>query len=198
MEETTPEAENEMLDVYAIPAATSVATARPSVIVFGCTSAGALRGNDADAEFCNTISRTTSTPTISVIVSVRAAIARHGGSRIGVFTPYVDALNDKIKVSLEADGLDVVSMSGLGITENFAIAEVLPDQIAAEAERRLADKSIDLAFISCTNFRAADAVADIEARLGVPVVTSNLAALKATVDYLEAQSGLPAEAASSG
>ena len=187
MEETTPEAEGVMLDVYALPAARAVATARPDVIVFGCTSAGALRGNDFDAAFCATISDMTEISTLSVIASVRSAITRRGARRIGVFTPYIDELNTRIKTSLEEDGeLEVLTISGLGITENFAIAEVPVSDIVDEAADRLSPHPIDLAFISCTNFRAANAAADLEHELGVPVVTSNTAALEATIRHLEA------------
>ena len=186
LEETTPEAEAEMLDVHTFPAARGVATARPHVIVFGCTSAGALRGNDYDAELCRRIGAETSTEVVSVIASVRAAIRRRGGTRVGVFTPYVDALNRKIAASLEDDGLEVAAVFGMGITENFAIAEVPPEEITDRAAAALGSTAIDLAFLSCTNLRAADAAADLESRLGTPVVTSNLAALEETVRRLDA------------
>ena len=45
-----------MLDEFALPAARDLGTARPDVVVFGCTSAGALRGNDYDAQLCERIS----------------------------------------------------------------------------------------------------------------------------------------------
>jgi len=56
LEETTPEAEGRMLDEHVLPAARDLATARPDLIVFGCTSAGALRGNQYDADLCRRIS----------------------------------------------------------------------------------------------------------------------------------------------
>lgn len=186
LEHTTPEGENEMLDEHAMPAARDVATAKPHVIVFGCTSAGALRGNDYDAELCRRIGEGTGAEVVSVIASVRRAISSRGAGRVGVLTPYVDALNEKIQASLEADGVEVPAMHGLGITDNFAIANVTPSAIADFAEERLHGVSVDLAFVSCTNFRAMDAIPLIEDRLGLPVVTSNQAAFEATMDALQA------------
>lgn len=180
MEETTPEGEAAMLDRYALPAAKDVGTARPHVIVFGCTSAGALRGNDYDRELCARIAAAAGCPAISVIASVRSAMARRGARRVGVVTPYVEGLNEKIKASIEADGVEVVAIHGLGITENFAIAEVIPAEIADFCASRLKGLRIDLAFISCTNFRALEAIPEVEARLGVPAISSNQAALEAT------------------
>ncbi len=181
MEETTPEAEGLMLDEYAMPAAVAVATARPDVIVFGCTSAGALRGNEYDAEFCRRIEAETGIEAISVIAAVASSIRRRGARRIGVVTPYIRALNDKIAASLEEQGdIEIVVIDGMGVTENFAIAGIDPQKIIDFARRTFDGLDLDLAFVSCTNLHGIDAIAGLEALLGVPVVTSNHAALEET------------------
>jgi maleate isomerase len=193
MEDTTAAGENRMLDEFALPAARDLGTARPDVVVFGCTSAGALRGNDYDAQLCDRISELTGAPTVSTISSVRAAIADSHATSVGVITPYVDELNQKIRASLEADGTRVASIAGLGITENFQIAEVSEEEIVALAVRALGDLAasgdIDLAFASCTNFGAMAARSAIAGRLGVPVITSNQAVLAAAVARLAALQG---------
>jgi maleate isomerase len=185
MEETTAEAEERMLDEFATPAARALATARPDVVVFGCTSAGALRGNDYDGLLCERLSQLSAAPVVSVIASVRRAIGSRRGTRIGVITPYVDELNDKIRASLEADGVHVVGIHGLGITENFEIAEVPPDEIVEFGKRCFMGADIDLLFASCTNFRAVDARERLQEQVGVPVVTSNQVAFDATMAVLE-------------
>ena len=188
MEDTTPAGENRMLDEFALPAARDLGTARPDVVVFGCTSAGALRGNDYDAELCARIGEVTGAPVVSTIGAVRAAIEASGAGAIGVITPYVDELNEKIRASIEADGTEVAAIAGLGITENFEIAEVPAPAIVAFAERALgplaADGSIGLVFASCTNFGAMAARPAIAERLGLEVVTSNQAVLAAAVARL--------------
>jgi maleate isomerase len=190
MEDTTPAGENRMLDEFALPAARDLGTARPDVVVFGCTSAGALRGNDYDAQLCERISELAGAPVVSTIGAVRAAIQASGAASIGVITPYVDELNGKIRASIEADGTHVAAIAGLGITDNFAIAEVGHDEIVAFAERALgrlaAGGGIGLVFASCTNFGAMAARPAIAARLGLPVVTSNQAVLAAAVARLQA------------
>ena len=111
MEDTTPAGENRMLDEFALPAARDLGTARPDVVVFGCTSAGALRGNDFDAELCQRISELTHAPVVSTIGAVRTAIEACGAASIGVITPYVDELNEKIKASITGDGIDVAGIT---------------------------------------------------------------------------------------
>jgi maleate isomerase len=186
MEDTTAEGEYRMLDEFAMGAARDLATARPDVVVFGCTSAGALRGNGYDDELCARISEVTGVPTISTIRSVRTAIGESGAVRIGVITPYVAELNEKIKASIEADGVQVERIDGLDMTENFAIARIEPDDIIDFAVRTLAGLDIELVFASCTNFGAMAAIPGLSERLGLPVVTSNQAVLAATIRELDA------------
>jgi maleate isomerase len=186
LEETTPEGESAMLDDHLPVAINDLRTARPDVMVFGCTSAGALRGNDYEAELIKRIADETGAETFSVAAAVRRVIREAGGRRVGVITPYVDSLNEKIRQSLEDDGLEVAGIHGLGITENFAIAEVEPARIAEFASECFAGSDIDLLFASCTNFRAIDAREEIHAALGVPVVTSNHAALAVVLDQIGA------------
>jgi maleate isomerase len=186
LEETTPEGESAMLDDHLPVAINDLRSVRPDVMVFGCTSAGALRGNAYEAELITRIADETGAATFSVSASVRRIIRESGGQRVGVITPYVDSLNDKIRQSLEDDGLEVAGIHGLGITENFAIAEVEPARIAEFASECFADSDIDLLFASCTNFRALDAREEIHAALGVPVVTSNHAALAVVLDQIGA------------
>jgi len=195
MEDTTAAGENRMLDEFALPAARDLATCHPDVVVFGCTSAGALRGNVFDAELCSTIAELTGVPTVSTIESVRKAIGDAGAKRVGIATPYVAELNEKIVASVEADGVEVVRIVGLGMTENFQIARVHPERIVEFVTEALKGLDIDLAFVSCTNFRSIEAIPGILSALGLPVVTSNQAVLSATIKFVqELRDTIPIEA----
>jgi maleate isomerase len=55
------------------------------------------------------------------------------------------------------------------------------DRIVSFAFESFQGAGVDLVFASCTNFHALDAVARIEASLGVPAVTSNQAVLEAVL-----------------
>lgn len=186
LEDTTAAGEYRMLDEFTLPAARDLGTARPHVVVFGCTSAGALRGSDYDRDLCERISELTGAPTVSTIQAVRTAIERASARRVGIVTPYVDELNDRIRASIEADGVEVVRIAGLGMTENYEIARVPADRITEFAVQVLGGLDIDLVVASCTNFGAMEAIGDLAARLGRPVVTSNQAALAAAVERARA------------
>ena len=94
-------------------------------------------------ELCQQISELTGAPVVSTIGAVRTAIEASGAASIGVITPYVDELNEKIRESIQADGIDVAAITGLGITDNFQIAEVAPDEIVAFAVRALGPLAVE-------------------------------------------------------
>lgn len=180
MEATTVEGEEAMLDQYTLPAARDVATAKPDLVVFGCTSAGALRGNAYDAELCRRISEVTGKPTVSVIESVRSRLAALEARRIAVLTPYIEELNVRIKASVEDDGIEVASIHGMGISVNFNLALVEPREILAFAREKLGSRpQVDALFISCTNYQAVATLPQLRQAYDLPVVTSNQAALEA-------------------
>jgi maleate isomerase len=73
----------------------------------------------------------------------------------------------------------------MGITDNVALADPTPADIVAFAREKLAGKSFDGLFVSCTNFRAYEARAALQDAFGVPVVTSNSAVVEAIHRFRE-------------
>jgi maleate isomerase len=191
LDEVTPEDEATMLDEHLPGALRDLATVRPDLVVFACTSAGTLGGNAAEEELVARIGDRTGARAISVAAAVRKAIAARGAHRVGVLTPYVAALNDKIRASLEEDGLEVVAVHGMGIVANAEIGAVEPEWIVEFAFEKFRGADLELLFASCTNFRALEARESIERELEVPVVTSNHAALEAVHQLLAASAGSP-------
>ena len=180
MEATTVKGEEEMLDDHCLPTAADVATAKPDLVVFGCTSAGALRGNAYDADLCRRISEVSGKPTVSVIESVRRKLTSLKVERVAVLTPYIEDLNVRIKASVEDDGIEVASIHGMGISVNFNLALVEPPEILAFAREKLgAQPQVDALFISCTNYQAVATLPELKKLYDLPIVTSNQAALEA-------------------
>jgi maleate isomerase len=189
--ETTAEAERRMIYHHVPIAVADLATLRPHVVAFACTSGGAVLGAEGEAKLIGDIAHETGAPVVSTNDAVGAAIEHEGSRRIAVLTPYIDELNDAIKAGLERRGLNVMRIAGLGMTDNFGISSVTPREIVAFAERELADCSFDLLFVSCTNFRAVEARPLLRQRFGVPVVTSNQATIDATFAAIGATASWP-------
>lgn len=181
-------AERVMLDVHVPRAADDLATCLPEVVAFCCTSGGAILGTTGEAELIGQIASVTKAAVVSTNEAVSLALAARGAKRVGVITPYVQELNAAIASTLAARGFEVAEIHGMGITENFAIAEVEPEQIVAFAVDRLRG-DFDTVFASCTNYRAMEAIPGLERELGRPVVTSNAATFERVLEVLQEHDG---------
>ena len=182
--ETTEAAERVMIEQYVPQAVIDLASLRPDVVAFACTSGGAVLGADGEAKLIEDIARETNARVVSTNDAVKSHIGRYSPRRVAVITPYIDELNERIRAGLEGHGLNVVHISGMGKTDNYTIAVVTPEQIVAFAEQQLAGVDFDLLFVSCTNFRGVAARPLLLERFGVPVVTSNQATIVATLEVL--------------
>lgn len=187
LEQTTADSERRMLEDELPRAARDLGTARPDIVIFSCTSAGAVAGPDGEPRMIDEIGSATSAEVVSTNAAVHEAIHASGAQRVAVVTAYVDELTQKIREGIERSGVDVSLAAGLGIVDPFAICEVTPEQIVAFAQEHVRPRDADLLFVSCTNLRAMDARAELEAALGIPVMTSNLAALNKAVAISQSQ-----------
>ena len=184
LEDVTVASEERMLDEFTMPAAKDLSTIHPHVVVFGCTSAGALRGNEYDRKMCAQISEVTKCPVVSVIQSVNEALAATKAKRVLIITPYIDEINERIRRSVEDTGLEVVNIFGLGIVENPAIGQVNVDRIVQFAKEKIQGLNPDCLFFSCTNFRAMEALPRLKEAFDLPIVASNQAAFDKALSLL--------------
>ena len=142
------------------------------VVMYSCTSASVVIG-DAEIETAVKAAKPTAavvTPTAAAVSGLRA----FGAKRISVLTPYTLATSRSMADYFEGLGFDIARFTCLGLTDDREMARISPDEIVAFAKEATTPDS-DALFISCTAVRAAGVAARIEAAIGKPVVTSNLA-----------------------
>jgi maleate isomerase len=140
--------------------------------MYSCTSASVVIG-DAEIETAVKAAKPTAavvTPTAAAVSGLRA----FGAKRISVLTPYTLETSRSMADYFEGLGFDIARFTCLGLTDDREMARISPDEIVAFAKEATAPDS-DALFISCTAVRAAGVAARIEAAIGKPVVTSNLA-----------------------
>ncbi len=183
LDETTKQAEIRMIEESLPEANRMLRTVHPHFCVFGCTSGGALFGQAHDQKIKAQIEEQTGAETATILSALSREFAEMGARKLVVLTPYVDELNASIRASLEEDGMEVLSIDGMGITDNIEIGNTRADKILKFADERLSPQNLkkaDCLFISCTNLPAVDALPEIHARYpDLPLMTSNLAALLA-------------------
>lgn len=142
------------------------------VVMYSCTSASVVIG-DAEIEKAVKAAKPTAavvTPTAAAVSGLRA----FGAKRISVLTPYTLETSRSMADYFEGLGFDIARFTCLGLTDDREMARISPDEIVAFAKEATTPDS-DALFISCTAVRAAGVAARIEAAIGKPVVTSNLA-----------------------
>lgn len=142
-------------------------------VVYGCTAASVVIG---DAAVRAAIQR--GKPGVTVITPISATMAglhRIGARRISVLTPYSVETSTPMAALFQAEGFALDRFTCLGMTDDRDMARIALDEIVDLAKAAVAPGSEAL-FISCTAVRAAGIIGQIEAAIGVPVLSSNYAA----------------------
>lgn len=178
LEQVTREAEFRMLEEDLPRAVRLIKTTAPDTIVFGCTSAGSLDGLAHDARIGQMIEDQTGAKAVTVLQAVLSQMRIVRPRKIAVFTPYQDDLTNSVARCMVEAGYEVVKAAGMGLRENLDIGRITPAEIVSFVESSLAATAADCLFLSCTNWRALEAMEPL-GRLGLPIVTSNQAAIEA-------------------
>ncbi len=144
---------------------------RLDVIAFGCTSASIALGEETIfAEIRK------ARPAIACTTPVTAALAAFrafGARRIGVLTPYSAEVNANVARYLEGRGVEVASFRSFCNPDDRQVARIAVASIAAGIREVARGRALDAVFVSCTSLRLCEAVAEIEAEVGLPVTSSD-------------------------
>ncbi|SPJ24142.1 aspartate/glutamate racemase family protein [Palleronia abyssalis] len=145
-----------------------------AAICFGCTSAAITLGDAVIDDAMASVR-----PGVPVITPARAALTGFAAlrvRRIVLLAPYLKETTRPVAEYFTAAGMDVVRTCCLDMADDRDIARLSADTIVSAA--LAADTSeAEAMFISCTSMPALGVIAEIEARLGKPLLTSNQASL---------------------
>lgn len=153
-----------------LQAADHLADARVDVIAWNGTSASWL-GFDKDETLCRTIASQTGIPGTSTILALNEIIELTGARTMGLVTPYLTEIQDRIIANYKGIGIDIIADRRLEDRGNFSFAEYSPELIAGLV-RDVAASRPDIIAIVCTNFRGAPVVRQLEEELGILIVDS--------------------------
>lgn len=155
----------------------SLVDCRSDLIVYGCTSATLAQGPAYDRAFRAKIERLAGVPAVTAASALVQVLQALEIERFAFTSPYVASLNDLAIDFLEA--YDMRCVHRLDAPEplgNAAVGDARPEEII-EIALRADHPSAQALVISCTDYRATEAIDELEARLDKPVVTSNQASL---------------------
>lgn len=173
LDRVTREAEEQML-VEELPARLDEITpTNPDLIVFGCTSAGALGGLSHDAAIAWRIHEATGSDVVTVVGAMIEQLGTLDQTQVAVFTPYAEELTRAVAACVTESGYQVPMATGMGLVDNEEIGKVAPDEIVSFVSKSIQGLEPGAVFLSCTNWRAVEAIEPLSEVLGLPVMTSN-------------------------
>jgi maleate isomerase len=179
LEQVTRDAEIRMLEEDLPRAAQLIKTTAPDIVVFGCTSAGSLEGLAYDDGIGRMLEQRTGAQAVTVIRAVLTQLGMSRPQKVAVFTPYLEDLTSSVARCIGERGYAIVKAKGMGIRENLDIGRVTPAEIIGFVESQMEGTAADCVFLSCTNWRAIEAIEPLRKKLRIPVISSNQAAIDA-------------------
>jgi maleate isomerase len=156
-------------------AADLLATAGVNVIAYACTSGSLVGGIGWDQQLISRIEQATNIPATTTATAVIGACKELGVNKVALATPYHEEINQVEKEFLEAHGIKVVKIKGLGL-----FGEALrstPIETAYHLAHEVNTPQAEAVFISCTGFKTITVIERLEAELKKPVFSSNTATM---------------------
>ena len=151
-----------------------------AAVCYSCTAASVVIGDEAIADAIH--AARPGVPVVTPTGAARLAFAALGIGRIAILTPYLIETSRPMADYFIAHGFEVSRLDCFGLEDDRQMARVHRNSIV-EAACDIDSPLADGIFISCTALPALGAVAEIEARTGKPVVTSNQASIWAMLRH---------------
>lgn len=109
------------------------------------------------------------------ITAVMAALRHLGCNRIAFLTPYVAEVSSAMRALLEREGFTISAFGSFEESSEATVARVTEASLLEAIVKLGAATEADCVFASCTNLRSFNIIEEAEARIGKPVISSNLA-----------------------
>jgi maleate isomerase len=165
-------------------------TARVEIVFLLQTSASLFADNYC-ADVSRRISAAAGVPAFTSAMAIGEAMGALGVRRIAIVSPYSEPVNASAKRYYEGKyGLSVVAIEGFAATDSYAIGQLGPEN-ARSAFARINRPEIEAFVVPGGNFPTMASIAEWEREFGKPVVTTNQAALWATLHRLGSKDRIP-------
>lgn len=157
-----------------IPAAAEkLAAAGAEAIELTGTSLTFYNGEAFNQRLRETVTRASGLPATTMSNGVIDGLKAVGAKRVAVATAYNDVVNDRLRAFLIEHGLEPLVITGLGIEAVEDVDLVTQDYLLEFGVRvRESAPDADSVLVSCGGFRTLELIAPMEARTGVPVISS--------------------------
>jgi maleate cis-trans isomerase len=158
--------------------------ARVDIIAYGCTSATLSDGPEFDRQFSQLIEQKSSLPAVTTAGALVDAIRAMAIKRVAFTSPYIKKLADESVDFLTNSGIQVVNQLEFKRELNSLEQGALTPQDAYQMALKADVEEAQAIVISCTDYRALEALPFIEKTLGKPVICSNQALMYSCLKQL--------------
>ena len=139
---------------------------------YGCTSGTAVIGAEKIASLiragCHTAQVT------EPLTALIAACTKFRIQRLALLSPYVEEVSARLRYRLAEAAIDTPQFGSFNEACETKVAHIAPDSVIDAATQLFQRGGCQAIFLSCTNLQTLDVIAEIEARCGCPVWSSNL------------------------
>jgi arylmalonate decarboxylase len=155
------------------------------VVAYGCTAAGFIDGPEGDAELAREMSRVSGKPVVttahSMVLTLQAAYVQ----RIGLITPYLEAVNQQLKEFLLAGGIEVLSFDSFYTPDVDSLGRISAKEVYDLALKTMT-QDCEAMFIACAQLPTYSILAQLRAVLGKPVFSSNASTIEEALKTFKA------------
>ncbi len=140
-------------------------------IGYGCTSGTAQIGVDEIAAQVHAGAKThhVSEPVSALLAACRTLALK----RLAILSPYLEDVSQHLRNVLATQGVETPVFGSFEEAEEQKVVRIDGASIKAGAVELAQSDQIDGIFLSCTNLRTFDVIAEIEGVTGLPVLSSN-------------------------
>lgn len=162
---------------------------RVELIAYACTSATLADGPGFDRAFCDEIQQKSGLEAVTTAGAVVEAIHDLKLDRVAFTSPYVPRLVDESVEFIRQCGIEVVNQASFETELSSLQQNALTPEDAYRMGLKADHPQAQALVVSCTDYRALEALPALEAALGKPVVTSNSALMYACLKRLQIDYG---------
>jgi len=144
---------------------------RLDVVVYGCTSATTVLGEEAVFSRIHEVQPEAKCTTPAT--AAFAAFNAFGAKRIAVLTPYRADVNAQVQSYIEGAGFEVPVFGSFNEEQDPIVARIDEKSISDAIDKLLVEADVDMMFVSCTSIRMMHMITELEAKHGLPVTSSN-------------------------
>jgi arylmalonate decarboxylase len=172
VERMTPEGFDAV--IARVPAAAEkLAAAGADAIELTGTSLTFYKGEEYNQQLREAVTKASGLRATTMSNGVIEGLKAVGASKVAVATAYNEDVNDRLRAFLREHGLTPLVVTGMGIEAIVDVDRVTQNDLIEFGVRvRASAPEADSLLVSCGGFRTLELIAPVEARTGVPVISS--------------------------